>query len=174
MLSLLQIFDPLFEAPPSPARWTPLKTSSLCWLAGKSFSRTAEYLRYLRIAESNLTHQMTRIEVFKGVLMSSDKRGLPQASSFVTRMPTQDHMGCLGRGAYSSAGEHFVDIEGVTGSIPVTPTIKAPRETLGFLFCRRPILWTTRIEVFRGAHLVGFPRRRLLGRCLRISPRRSQ
>ena len=25
-------------------------------------------------------------------------------------------------GAYSSAGEHFVDIEGVTGSIPVTPT----------------------------------------------------
>lgn len=25
--------------------------------------------------------------------------------------------------AYSSAGEHFVDIEGVTGSIPVTPTI---------------------------------------------------
>ena len=23
----------------------------------------------------------------------------------------------------SSAGEHFVDIEGVTGSIPVTPTI---------------------------------------------------
>ena len=26
-------------------------------------------------------------------------------------------------GAYSSAGEHFVDIEGVTGSIPVSPTI---------------------------------------------------
>lgn len=25
--------------------------------------------------------------------------------------------------ACSSAGEHFVDIEGVTGSIPVTPTI---------------------------------------------------
>ena len=25
--------------------------------------------------------------------------------------------------AYSSAGEHFVDIEGVTGSIPVTPTM---------------------------------------------------
>lgn len=25
---------------------------------------------------------------------------------------------------YSSAGEHFVDIEGVTGSIPVSPTIK--------------------------------------------------
>lgn len=24
---------------------------------------------------------------------------------------------------YSSAGEHFVDIEGVTGSIPVIPTI---------------------------------------------------
>ena len=24
---------------------------------------------------------------------------------------------------YSSAGEHFVDIEGVTGSIPVSPTI---------------------------------------------------
>ena len=27
--------------------------------------------------------------------------------------------------ACSSAGEHFVDIEGVTGSIPVTPTIIA-------------------------------------------------
>ena len=27
---------------------------------------------------------------------------------------------------YSSAGEHFVDIEGVTGSIPVTPTIFRP------------------------------------------------
>ena len=24
---------------------------------------------------------------------------------------------------YSSAGEHFVDIEGVTGPIPVSPTI---------------------------------------------------
>ena len=28
--------------------------------------------------------------------------------------------------ACSSAGEHFVDIEGVTGSIPVTPTIMSP------------------------------------------------
>ena len=28
---------------------------------------------------------------------------------------------------YSSAGEHFVDIEGVTGSIPVIPTIPRPR-----------------------------------------------
>ena len=27
----------------------------------------------------------------------------------------------------SSAGEHFVDIEGVTGSIPVTPTISSRR-----------------------------------------------
>jgi hypothetical protein len=27
----------------------------------------------------------------------------------------------------SSAGEHFVDIEGVTGSIPVTPTISFSR-----------------------------------------------
>jgi hypothetical protein len=27
----------------------------------------------------------------------------------------------------SSAGEHFVDIEGVTGSIPVTPTISYKR-----------------------------------------------
>ena len=53
-------------------------------------------------------------------------------------MPTQALMGRVGRGAYSSAGEHFVDIEGVTGSIPVTPTIKVPRETLGFLFC--PVL----------------------------------
>ena len=47
--------------------WTPLKTSSLCWLAGKLFSRTAEYLVYLRIAESSLTHQTTRIKVFRGV-----------------------------------------------------------------------------------------------------------
>ncbi len=31
------------------------------------------------------------------------------------------------KGAYSSAGEHFVDIEGVTGSIPVTPTTDFPR-----------------------------------------------
>jgi hypothetical protein len=31
----------------------------------------------------------------------------------------------------SSAGEHFVDIEGVTGSIPVTPTIlKVQRKQL--------------------------------------------
>ena len=28
---------------------------------------------------------------------------------------------------YSSAGEHFVDIEGVTGSIPVIPTTPRPR-----------------------------------------------
>lgn len=34
--------------------------------------------------------------------------------------------------ARSSAGEHLVDIEGVTGSIPVVPTIKTSRETLGF------------------------------------------
>ena len=27
----------------------------------------------------------------------------------------------------SSAGEHFVDIEGVTGSIPVTPTISSKK-----------------------------------------------
>ena len=47
--------------------WTPLFTSSLCWLAGKSFSRTAEYLTYLRIAESGLTHKTTRIEVKRGV-----------------------------------------------------------------------------------------------------------
>jgi hypothetical protein len=26
--------------------------------------------------------------------------------------------------AYSSAGEHYIDIVGVTGSIPVTPTIR--------------------------------------------------
>lgn len=35
---------------------------------------------------------------------------------------------------YSSAGEHFVDIEGVTGSIPVTPTIFRPA---GMNFNRR-------------------------------------
>jgi hypothetical protein len=28
--------------------------------------------------------------------------------------------------AYSSAGEHYIDIVGVTGSIPVTPTIHSP------------------------------------------------
>ena len=49
------------------SKWTPLLTSSLCWLAGKLFSRTAEYLRYLRIAESSLTHQTARIEVNRGV-----------------------------------------------------------------------------------------------------------
>ena len=31
--------------------------------------------------------------------------------------------------ALSSAVEHFLDMEGVTGSIPVAPTIKTPRET---------------------------------------------
>ena len=36
--------------------------------------------------------------------------------------------GARGSRAYSSAGEHFVDIEGVTGSIPVTPTIYPARE----------------------------------------------
>ena len=35
----------------------------------------------------------------------------------------------------SSAGEHFVDIEGVTGSIPVTPTI-SPN-----IFEAEPQLW---------------------------------
>ena len=29
----------------------------------------------------------------------------------------------------SSAGEHFVDIEGVTGSIPVTPTISSSKNS---------------------------------------------
>ena len=37
-------------------KWTALKASSLSGLAGKFLSRTAEYLTYLRIAESNLTH----------------------------------------------------------------------------------------------------------------------
>ena len=44
-------------------------------------------------------------------------------------------------GAYSSAGEHFVDIEGVTGSIPVTPTIPAQKgkETrrIAFVMCEK-------------------------------------
>ena len=41
----------------------------------------------------------------------------------------------------SSAGEHFVDIEGVTGSIPVTPTIYKRAKPLkaftfvGLFFC---------------------------------------
>ena len=36
------------------------------------------------------------------------------------------------RGARSSAGEHYVDIVGVTGSIPVAPTTNADRqETMG-------------------------------------------
>ena len=47
--------------------WTPLLTSRLSWLAGKSFSRTAEYVTYLRIAGDDLTHQTTRIEVNRGV-----------------------------------------------------------------------------------------------------------
>ena len=33
--------------------------------------------------------------------------------------------------AISSAVEHFVDIEGVTGSIPVSPTMISPRSGLG-------------------------------------------
>ena len=36
--------------------------------------------------------------------------------------------------ARSSAGEHLVDIEGVTGSIPVVPTTENPGQKPGFLF----------------------------------------
>ena len=35
--------------------------------------------------------------------------------------------------ACSSVGEHLVDIEGVTGSIPVVPTIENPGQKPGFL-----------------------------------------
>ena len=54
--------------------WTPLFTSRLCWLAGKPFSRTAEYFMYLRIAESGLTHQTTRIEVNRGAHVVLDSQ----------------------------------------------------------------------------------------------------
>ena len=36
---------------------------------------------------------------------------------------------------YSSAGEHFVDIEGVTGSIPVSPTINLGNLLYKLNFC---------------------------------------
>ena len=36
--------------------------------------------------------------------------------------------GAARNGACSSAGEHYVDIVGVTGSIPVTPTISSSRK----------------------------------------------
>src|SRR5690606_5775693 len=44
-------------------------------------------------------------------------------------MDAADKAGLPALGAYSSAGEHFVDIEGVTGSIPVTPTISRKGRT---------------------------------------------
>ena len=51
--------------------------------------------------------------------------------------PCWDEMAARKRnGACSSAGEHYVDIVGVTGSIPVTPTISSlisPLEVLPFL-----------------------------------------
>ena len=40
-----------------------------------------------------------------------------------------------GRWACSSAGEHYVDIVGVAGSIPAAPTIE-PRYRLAFRACR--------------------------------------
>ena len=39
----------------------------------------------------------------------------------------------------SSAGEHLVDIEGVTGSIPVAPTIQSPRTIAEQVPRRRPL-----------------------------------
>ena len=38
--------------------------------------------------------------------------------------------------AYSSAGEHYIDIVGVTGSIPVTPTIRTPSLKFSITFKR--------------------------------------
>ena len=46
-----------------------------------------------------------------------------------TKKPHLSHTDGYPNRARSSAGEHLVDIEGVTGSIPVVPTIKTPRET---------------------------------------------
>src|SRR6516225_7313005 len=43
--------------------------------------------------------------------------------------------------ARSSAGEHYVDIVGVTGSIPVAPTIAVPRVTFAW---RQAIFQITR------------------------------
>ena len=48
----------------------------------------------------------------------------------------------------SSAGEHFVDIEGVTGSIPVTPTIKI-NTCISKLICLLGLiqLWSAKMKV---------------------------
>ncbi len=46
--------------------------------------------------------------------------------------------------ARSSAGEHLVDIEGVTGSIPVVPTMITPWETGGFFFVVVTETWPIR------------------------------
>lgn len=40
---------------------------------------------------------------------------------------------------YSSAGEHFVDIEGVTGSIPVSPTINLGNLLYKLNFCYKKL-----------------------------------
>ena len=61
--------------------------------------------------------------------------------------------------AYSSAGEHFVDIEGVTGSIPVTPTIPSQRGKykLAHHFCdvrkrRRPMKVKSSLRSLKARH----------------------
>lgn len=62
-------------------------------------------------------------------------------------------------GAYSSAGEHFVDIEGVTGSIPVTPTKPAQlgKIKLAHRFCdvrkrRRPMKVKSSLRSLKARH----------------------
>ena len=59
--------------------------------------------------------------------------------------------------ARSSAGEHLVDIEGVTGSIPVVPTIKSPALPAGLF------LWPDHYKmcehnVFAGVPTIKTPR----------------
>lgn len=52
----------------------------------------------------------------------------PARPPLYTRHPNRRRGGPW-KGARSSAGEHYVDIVGVTGSIPVAPTIKTPEIT---------------------------------------------
>ena len=54
--------------------------------------------------------------------------------------------------ARSSAGEHLVDIEGVTGSIPVVPTMKSPALPAGLF------LWHDIINFARNPLVIGLLR----------------
>ena len=86
--------------------------------------RGVPFFRGVRLRESFIT---THMNIRAKVLLT------PPATHGNYRVNSGGAPALADGWAYSSAGEHFVDIEGVTGSIPVTPTIHSapadPRQT---------------------------------------------